>query len=131
MWVTIPATSTTVDLEPYGVSSTESECISIIGMFDAYGKRINLSADSEPLVGELILTSPIFEGTRGKIGKDSMYSLPLLFQVIGIISSVQMRHMRFLVSQLQHLQKSVEKVRLTVIIRKKLLAITMVCSHQL
>ena len=38
-------------------------------MFNAYGKRINLSADSEPLVGELILTSPIFEGTKGKVGK--------------------------------------------------------------
>ena len=69
MWVTIPVETTTVDLAPYGVSSTESECISVIGMFNAYGKRINLSADSEPLVGELILTSPIFEGTKGKVGK--------------------------------------------------------------
>src|SRR5574344_1334971 len=69
MWVTISAETTTVDLKPYGVSSTESECISVIGMFNAYGKRINLSADSEPLVGELILTSPIFEGTKGKVGK--------------------------------------------------------------
>lgn len=73
MWVTIPVTTTTVDLTSYGV--VDEECISVIGMFNADGKRINLSVDTSPLIGELILTSPIFEGTLGEVGK-SQYVFP-------------------------------------------------------
>lgn len=67
MWVTVPATTTEVDLTAFGVKG--DECISVIGMFDSLGKRVNLSADSDPFIGRLILTAPIFEGTQGTVGK--------------------------------------------------------------
>lgn len=72
-WIKIPTESTTVDLTPYGVSG--DECISVIGMFNAFGKRINLSADSEPLIGKLILSAPIFVGTQGTRG-EGQYIFP-------------------------------------------------------
>ncbi len=72
-YVTVPATSTTVDLKAYGI--TGDECVAIIGMFNKNGKRVNLSANSDPLVGELVLDSPIYEGTKGKVGT-SQYVFP-------------------------------------------------------
>lgn len=72
-YVTVPATSTTVDLTAYGI--TGDECVSAIGMFNKNGKRVNLSASTDPLVGELVLDSPIFEGTKGKVGS-SQYVFP-------------------------------------------------------
>lgn len=72
-YVTVPVETTTVDLKAYGIEG--SECVAIIGMFNKNGKRVNLSADSDPLVGELILDSPIFEGTKGKVGT-SQYVFP-------------------------------------------------------
>lgn len=73
MWVTVPVESTTVDLTAFGVLA--DECISVIGMFDSVGKRINLSADSDPFIGKLTLTAPIFEGTQGTVG-DGQYVFP-------------------------------------------------------
>lgn len=61
-----------VDVSAYGVTD---KCISVFGMFDKKGKRINLSTDTDPLVGKLILDSPIFEGTKGKVGT-SQYVFP-------------------------------------------------------
>lgn len=61
-----------VDVSVYGVSD---KCISVVGMFDKKGKRINLSTDTDPLVGKLVLDSPIFEGTKGKVGT-SQYVFP-------------------------------------------------------
>lgn len=72
-YVTIPAETTTVDLSKYGI--TGDTCVSAICMVDKKGKRVNLSTDGEPLVGELILDSPIFEGTKGKVGT-SQYVFP-------------------------------------------------------
>lgn len=72
-FVTIEVTGTTVDLTAYGI--TADECVSIVGMFEKEGKRINLSVDTDPFVGEMILTSPIFEGTKGKVGT-SQYVFP-------------------------------------------------------
>lgn len=72
-WVTILVENTTVNLTSYGIKG--EDCVSVIGMFNANGKRINLSVDTDPLVGELILTSPIFEGTKGKVGT-SQYVFP-------------------------------------------------------
>lgn len=65
--------STTVDLTSKGI--TGDVCVNIIGCFPANGKRLNISASSSPLVGELILETPIFKGTKGKIGT-SQYVFP-------------------------------------------------------
>lgn len=72
-YVTVPATTTTVDLNAYGI--TGDECVSAIAMFKKSGKRVNLSASTDPLVGELVLDSPIYEGTKGKVGS-SQYVFP-------------------------------------------------------
>ena len=72
-YVSVSATTTTVDLTAYGIK--DNECVSAIGMFTRSGKRVNLSASSDPLVGELVLDSPIFEGTKGKVGT-SQYVFP-------------------------------------------------------
>lgn len=72
-YVTVPVKATTVDLSSYGI--TGDDCVSVIGVFERSGKRVNLSASSDPLVGELVLDSPIFEGTKGKVGT-SQYVFP-------------------------------------------------------
>lgn len=72
-YVTVPATSTEIDLSAYGV--TGDTCVSAICMMNKKGKRVELSTDGEPLVGELTLDSPIFEGTKGKVGT-SQYVFP-------------------------------------------------------
>ena len=72
-YVTIPVTENTVDLSEYGI--TGDTCVSAICMQDNKGKRVNLSTDGDPLVGELVLDSPIFEGTKGKVGT-SQYVFP-------------------------------------------------------
>ena len=69
----VAATSKEVDLTAYGI--TGSACVNVIGCFEKSGKRVNLSASTSPLVGELILESPIFEGTKGKVGL-SQYIFP-------------------------------------------------------
>lgn len=71
-YVKIPATTTTVDLSAYGVTET---CVSVIMKAEKFGKRVNLSADTDPLVGELTLDTPIYEGTKGKVG-NSQYVFP-------------------------------------------------------
>lgn len=72
-YVKVAATTTSVDLTSYGI--TGSVCVNIIGCFNKNGKRLNISASSSPLVGELILETPIFKGTVGEIGK-SQYVFP-------------------------------------------------------
>lgn len=71
-YITVPVTSTEVDLSAYGITD---KCVSVVVMTDKNGKRVNLSADTDPLVGELVLDSPIFEGTKGKVGT-SQYVFP-------------------------------------------------------
>ena len=71
-YVKIPATTTTVDLSAYGVTEN---CVSVIMKAEKFGKRVNLSADTDPLVGELTLDTPIYEGTKGKVG-NSQYVFP-------------------------------------------------------
>ena len=72
-YVKVTATTKEVDLTAYGV--TGNACVNVIGCFEKTGKRVNLSASTSPLVGELILESPIFEGTKGEVGK-SQYVFP-------------------------------------------------------
>ena len=71
-YVAIPVETTEVDLSTYGVTA---DCVAVILMAEKNGKRVNLSADTDPLVGELVLDSPIFEGTKGKVGT-SQYVFP-------------------------------------------------------
>lgn len=71
-YVKLTATTTEIDLTSYGVTDS---CVSVIVTANKNGKRVNLSADTDPLVGELILDSPIFEGTKGKVGS-SQYVFP-------------------------------------------------------
>lgn len=66
-YVTLPADSTTVDVTDLGYAS--GDCITVLGMFKRNGKRIPIGTDQEPLVGKLTLTSPIFEGNKGKVGE--------------------------------------------------------------
>lgn len=72
-YVTVPVEKKTVDLSTYGF--TGDACVSVICTKKHNGKRVNISADSDPLVGELVLDSPIFEGTKGKVGT-SQYVFP-------------------------------------------------------
>lgn len=71
-YVQVAATTTTVDLTALNIAD---ECVSVIVKVEKNGKRVNLSADTDPLVGELTLDSPIFEGTKGKVGT-SQYVFP-------------------------------------------------------
>ena len=71
-YVKIPATTTTVDLSAYGVTEN---CVSVIMKAEKFGKRVKLSADTVPLFGELTLDTPIYEGTKGKVG-NSQYVFP-------------------------------------------------------
>jgi polyisoprenoid-binding protein YceI len=72
-WVTVPATTTTVDLSAYSVA--DGECLSVIGLFPRKGKEISLLVDTDPTIGELVLKSPIFKGTVGKVGI-AQYTFP-------------------------------------------------------
>ena len=72
-WLSIDATTTTVDLSGYGV--TETDCIKTIILLPKDGKEISLLVDTDPSIGELILTSPIFRGTKGQVGT-AQYTFP-------------------------------------------------------
>lgn len=72
VYIKVEAETTTVDLSSYGITN---ECVSVIVKATRNGKRVNLSVDTDPLVGELVLDSPIFEGTKGKVGT-SQYVFP-------------------------------------------------------
>lgn len=77
-FVSVPADTTTVDLTAFGV---KNECVKAVAIFKRLGKRVNLSAESTPTVGELTLSSPIFEGTKGEVG-EGQYVFPA-FQFDG------------------------------------------------
>lgn len=72
-WVAVEAKTTSVDLSAYGVQ--EGDCLSIIALLPKDGKEISLLVDTDPTIGELILTSPIFKGTKGQVGK-AQYTFP-------------------------------------------------------
>lgn len=65
-WISIDATTTEVDLSGYGV--TENDCVKTIVLLPKDGKEISLLVDTDPSIGELTLTSPIFRGTKGQVG---------------------------------------------------------------
>lgn len=71
--------TTEVNITPYGFN--EKDCVKALGLFEYAGKRINLAVDSVPLIGKLTLTSPIYDGAKGKVGK-SEYVFPI-FQFDG------------------------------------------------
>lgn len=72
-WVTVAATTTTVDLSAYGFA--EGACVSVIALLPKDGKEISLLVDTDPSIGELILKSPIFRGTKGRVG-EAQYIFP-------------------------------------------------------
>lgn len=72
-WVTVAATDVEVDLSAYGIK--ENDCVSIIALLPKDGKEISLLVDTDPSIGELILKSPIFRGTKGKVG-EAQYVFP-------------------------------------------------------
>lgn len=75
----VPAKTTEVDITAYGFN--DKDCIKALGLFEYAGKRIDLAVDSVPLIGKLTLTSPIYDGAKGKVGK-SEYVFPI-FQFDG------------------------------------------------
>lgn len=74
-WVSIAVASGTkaINLSAYGVK--KGDCIEAIGVFKRKGKEISLTVDTDPTVGKLVLSSPIFKGTKGKVGT-SEYTFP-------------------------------------------------------
>lgn len=72
-WVTVAATTTSVDLSAYGVAG--GNCVSAIALLPKDGKEISILVDTDPSIGELILKSPIFRGTKGKVG-EAQYIFP-------------------------------------------------------
>ena len=72
-WVSVAATTTTVDLSAFGI--TEGDCVTAIALLPKNGKEISLLVDTDPSIGKLILKSPIFRGTKGKVG-EAQYTFP-------------------------------------------------------
>lgn len=72
-WVTVAATTTTVDLSAYGIK--ENDCVTAIALLPKDGKEISILVDTDPSIGELVLKSPIFLGTKGKVG-EAQYIFP-------------------------------------------------------
>lgn len=72
-YIQIPATTKIVDVKPYGYKN--GDCISIIAIFSQTGKRVGISSTSTPSIGELTLSSPLFSGTQGTVGK-AEYKFP-------------------------------------------------------
>lgn len=74
-WVTVALadSQTEVDLSAYGIK--ENDCVSVIALLPKDGKEISILVDTDPSIGELILKSPIFRGTKGKVG-EAQYIFP-------------------------------------------------------
>lgn len=62
-----------VDVSALGVP--EGTCVKGWCMMEGAGKRIGIGIKSIPLIGQLILTAPVFNGTKGKVGT-SEYDFP-------------------------------------------------------
>lgn len=65
-YIAIPAESTIVDVSNYGLK--DGECLTCVMMLKRSGKRIGISTDITPTIGELTLSSPLFAGAKGRIG---------------------------------------------------------------
>ena len=65
-YVAIPATSTEVEVSNFGF--VDDECLTCVMMIQRSGKRIGISTDITPTIGTLTLSSPLFAGTKGRIG---------------------------------------------------------------
>lgn len=76
-WLVLAIEGTTapisVDLSSYGIK--KGNCVEAVGTFKRKGKEISLTVDTDPTVGKLVLTSPIFKGTKGEVGT-SEYTFP-------------------------------------------------------
>lgn len=72
-WTSVPATTEKINLAAYGFA--ENDCVSVIGVFPREGLEISLTTDTDPTVGKLTLTSPIYRGTQGEVG-DAQYEFP-------------------------------------------------------
>lgn len=66
-YIKVPATTAVVDVKPYGY--VNGDCISVLAIFPQKGRRVSISTDTPPSIGEFILTSPLFLGTVGAVGK--------------------------------------------------------------
>lgn len=65
-YLAIPVTELEVDVSDYGFK--EGDCISCVAMIKRNGNRIGISTDITPTTGNLTLSSPLFSGTKGRIG---------------------------------------------------------------
>lgn len=66
-YIEVPVATTTVDVTALGFNA--GDCLSLIGMFPRQGKRISIGTEQTPLIGRLTLSTPIFEGTKGRVGE--------------------------------------------------------------
>lgn len=62
-----------VDVTAYGFAA--KNCVTVLGFFPKEGKEISIETDTDPFVGELTLSSPIFKGTKGRVG-EAQYVFP-------------------------------------------------------
>jgi len=66
-YVKIAATTTTVDVKPYGF--VNGDCVSVLAVYAQKGRRVGISTNSTPSIGKLTLSSPLFTGGAGEVGK--------------------------------------------------------------
>lgn len=76
-YVALPAETAEVDVSGLGLD----KCAKVMALLPHDGKRINLGAESTPMVGKLTLKTPLYEGTKGQVG-ESQYVFPA-FQMDG------------------------------------------------
>lgn len=72
-YIEIPATTVTVDVKPYGF--TNGSCVPVLALYTQTGKKVSIGTNSTPCIGELTLSSPLFTGGAGEVGK-SEYVFP-------------------------------------------------------
>lgn len=65
-FVKVDATTTSVDLTSNGVTD---ECIDVVYIIERLGKSASIDTGSNPFVGKLILTTPLFDGKLGEVGR--------------------------------------------------------------
>ena len=76
-YVSLPAETTEIDVSQLNIE----DCAKVMALYEQNGKRINITSETTPMVGRLVLRTPLYEGTRGEIGT-SEYVFPA-FQMDG------------------------------------------------
>lgn len=65
-FIKVDATTTTIDLTDNGVTD---ECIEVVYIVERLGRSASVDTGSNPFIGKLILTTPLFDGKLGEIGR--------------------------------------------------------------